>query len=42
MKDDEAEHARAAHQAGAADLPLPVRLAMRLAAKVMTTTAHRI
>jgi ubiquinone biosynthesis monooxygenase Coq7 len=42
MKDDEAAHARAAQQAGAAELPAPVRLAMRLAARLMTTTAHRI
>jgi ubiquinone biosynthesis monooxygenase Coq7 len=42
MKDDEAAHGRAAEHAGAATLPLPLRLAMRLAAKVMTTTAHRI
>jgi ubiquinone biosynthesis monooxygenase Coq7 len=42
MKDDEAAHGRAAEQAGAAALPAPLRLAMRLAAKVMTTTAHRI
>ena len=42
MKDDEARHAHAAQQAGAAELPWPMRLAMRLAAKVMTTTAHRL
>ena len=42
MKDDEAAHARQAHDAGAADLPAPVKLAMRAAAKVMTTTAHYI
>ena len=42
MKDDEAQHGRAAQQAGGAPLPLPLRLAMRLAAKVMTTVAHRI
>ena len=42
MKDDEAAHGRAAQQAGAAELPLPLRLAMRLAAKLMTITAHRI
>ena len=42
MKNDEAEHGRAAQQAGAAPLPAPLRLAMRLAAKLMTTTAHRI
>jgi len=42
MKDDEAAHGRAAEQAGATALPAPLRLAMRLAAKLMTTTAHRI
>ncbi|MBC7700305.1 MAG: 2-polyprenyl-3-methyl-6-methoxy-1,4-benzoquinone monooxygenase [Massilia sp.] len=40
MRDDEAEHARAALKAGAVALPAPVRGLMRLAAKVMTTTAH--
>ncbi len=40
MKDDEARHALQAEQAGAVPLPLPVRLGMRAAAKVMTTTAH--
>jgi ubiquinone biosynthesis monooxygenase Coq7 len=40
MKDDEARHAFDAEAAGARRLPLPVRLAMRAAAKVMTTTAH--
>ena len=42
MKDDEAHHARAAENAGAAQLPMPMRLLMRSAAKVMTTVAHRI
>ena len=42
MKDDEAHHARAAEHAGAAQLPMPIRLLMRSAAKVMTTVAHRI
>jgi ubiquinone biosynthesis monooxygenase Coq7 len=42
MKDDEATHAVAAEQAGAARLPWPVRLAMRVAGRVMTTTAHYI
>lgn len=42
MKEDEARHAASAQQAGAAELPLPVRWMMRAAAKVMTTTAHRI
>lgn len=40
MKDDEGRHADAAQSAGAAPLPLPVRLAMRVAAGVMTRTAH--
>ena len=42
MKDDEAAHAAAAENAGAARLPWPVRLAMRAAGKVMTVTAHYI
>ena len=42
MKEDEARHAREAHQAGAMELPLPVKLAMKAAAKVMTTVAHRV
>jgi 3-demethoxyubiquinol 3-hydroxylase len=42
MKADEAAHGRAAQQAGAATLPGPLRVAMKLAAKLMTTTAHRI
>ncbi len=42
MKKDEAQHADAALQAGGAELPLPVRGLMRLAARVMTGTAHYI
>lgn len=42
MKDDEARHAREAQQAGAVDLPVPVKALMRAAAKVMTTVAHRV
>lgn len=42
MKADEAGHALMAQQAGATELPPPVRWAMRAAAKVMTTTAHHI
>jgi ubiquinone biosynthesis monooxygenase Coq7 len=42
MKDDEARHAATAEDAGAARLPTPVRWAMQLAGRVMTTTAHRI
>lgn len=40
MKHDEVVHAEAATALGGATLPLPARLAMKLAAKVMTTTAH--
>jgi len=39
---DEAAHGLAAQQAGAADLPQPVKQLMRAAAKLMTLTAHRI
>lgn len=42
MKDDEVRHADAAAALGGADLPLPVRMAMRLAARVMTRTAHYV
>ncbi len=42
MKDDEVQHARMAERAGAVSLPGPVQGLMKLAAKVMTTVAHRI
>lgn len=42
MRDDEVAHADAALRAGGAALPAPVRGLMRLAAKVMTGTAHYI
>ncbi|WP_397535580.1 demethoxyubiquinone hydroxylase family protein, partial [Roseateles sp.] len=42
MKLDEARHAQAAGQAGAAELPAPVKALMRMAASVMTRTAHHI
>ena len=42
MKADEAAHADAAQRAGAVEMPAPVKMAMRAAAKVMTTTAHYI
>jgi len=42
MKEDEAEHADAALEAGGVELPLPVRGLMRMAARVMTGTAHHI
>jgi 3-demethoxyubiquinol 3-hydroxylase len=42
MKEDESRHAEQALRAGATPLPWPVRKLMSAAAKVMTTTAHRI
>jgi ubiquinone biosynthesis monooxygenase Coq7 len=42
MRDDEARHAQDAQTAGGVRPPAPVRWLMRAAAKVMTTTAHRI
>lgn len=42
MMADEARHAQDAQNAGALELPPPVKSLMRAAAKVMTTVAHRI
>ena len=42
MKQDEAQHAADAQKAGAVPLPRTVTEAMKFAAKVMTTVAHRI
>ncbi len=42
MKDDEIRHAQNALRLGGAELPAPVRAAMRAAAKLMTTTAHHV
>lgn len=42
MKADEARHGATARNAGAAPLPWPVRWAMRLAARVMTSASHYI
>jgi ubiquinone biosynthesis monooxygenase Coq7 len=42
MQADEAQHAADAQKAGAVALPKPLGEAMRLAAKVMTSVAHRI
>src|SRR5690554_3603852 len=42
MRDDEIQHRTTAERHGAAPLPGPVKLAMRLMSKVMTTTAYRI
>jgi ubiquinone biosynthesis monooxygenase Coq7 len=42
MRDDEARHGAMAQEAGAAELPGPVKGLMRLAAAVMKTVAYRI
>lgn len=42
MRVDEARHRASAVELGAAELPGPVKRAMRLASKVMTTVAYRI
>jgi ubiquinone biosynthesis monooxygenase Coq7 len=42
MRVDEIAHGAKAQAMGAAELPLPVRMAMRAMAKVMTTTAYYI
>ncbi len=42
MKGDEARHALEAQAAGAIELPAPVKALMGVAAKVMTTVAHRV
>ena len=42
MRADEARHRQTALGLGAAELPEPVRRAMRLASKVMTTVAYRV
>jgi len=40
MRDEEAEHGKNAIDAGAAELPKPVKRLMRLTAKIMTRTAY--
>ena len=42
MRIDEIEHGAAAQALGAVELPGPVRMLMRAAAKVMTTTAYYV
>lgn len=42
MRADESRHAAEAQRAGGLDLPAPVRLLMKAAARVMTATAERI
>ena len=41
MRDDEARHGATARDAGARELPLPIRALMRATAKLMTLTAYR-
>ena len=41
MRDDEARHGASARDAGASELPLPIRALMRATAKLMTLTAYR-
>jgi 3-demethoxyubiquinol 3-hydroxylase len=42
MREDEIRHGRVARDAGASELPWPVRMLMRSAARVMTLTAYRL
>jgi ubiquinone biosynthesis monooxygenase Coq7 len=42
MQADEARHRAGAIELGAAELPEPVKRAMRLASRVMTTVAYRV
>jgi len=42
MKVDEMRHAQEAQAAGAAELPKPIKALMRVAARVMTSVAHRV
>ena len=42
MRADEARHRESAIALGAAELPEPVKMAMRLASRVMTTVAYRV
>ena len=42
MRDEEEEHGDNAREAGAADLPEPVRQLMKLTARVMTNVAYRV
>ena len=42
MRDDEVRHGMSARDAGASDLPWPVRALMRATAKLMTVTAYRV
>jgi ubiquinone biosynthesis monooxygenase Coq7 len=41
MREDEVRHGASARDAGATELPGPVRALMRVTAKLMTATAYR-
>lgn len=41
MRYDELQHAQSAETAGGQNLPLPIKIAMRFTAKIMTTTAAK-
>jgi len=42
MREDEIAHGQMARDEGGIDLPKPVKSAMKMMAKVMTSTAYRI
>jgi ubiquinone biosynthesis monooxygenase Coq7 len=42
MRDEEAQHGNNARRAGASDLPLTIKRAMRATARIMTETAYWI
>jgi 3-demethoxyubiquinol 3-hydroxylase len=42
MQQDEAAHAQEAKQLGASDLPTPIKTGMKIASKIMTTTAYYV
>ena len=42
MRADEAKHGGTARTLGAPEMPLPLKMAMRFASKVMTTLAYRV
>jgi ubiquinone biosynthesis monooxygenase Coq7 len=42
MKDDEIHHAHVARDAGGAELPMPIRMAMKLTSKAMTRSVYWI
>ena len=42
MRSDEARHRETAERLGATELPAPIKLAMRLASRLMTSVAYRV